>query len=154
LGRVKNYPRKMLTRNGSYRTSKSKIMKTYINTRGYVFIRLSKNKKQINARIHRLVADNFIPNLENKPEVNHINGDKTDNRAVNLEWCTKNENMQHAYKNGLLKYCKKVICIETGITYNSIKEAGQKTKINNNDICQCCKGRKKTAGNYHWKYKD
>lgn len=67
---------------------------------GYKYVTLHK-EKQRTFRVHRLVAEAFIPNPEGKPQVNHINGDKGDNRVTNLEWCTGSENMIHAYRNGL-----------------------------------------------------
>lgn len=68
---------------------------------GYKYVSLHKEKKLRTHRVHRLVAQAFIPNPESKPQINHINGIKTDNRADNLEWCTQSENMKHAYENGL-----------------------------------------------------
>tara|TARA_Y100001973_G_C5151700_1_gene308480 strand:- start:364 stop:798 length:435 start_codon:yes stop_codon:yes gene_type:complete len=73
---------------------------------GYPRLRLSFGAVKVNIRVHRLVAEAFIPNIENKPQVNHISGVKTDNRAVNLEWSTNAENQSHAVATGL-KVAKK-----------------------------------------------
>lgn len=77
-----------------------KVLKPQIKNK-YVLIRLPFIGQR--RLIHRIVAQHFIPNPENKPVVNHLNGIKTDNRAVNLEWCTNKENVYHAMKTGLIK---------------------------------------------------
>lgn len=77
------------------------ILKFRNHHKGYIKAPLTKNKKTKSFFIHRLVAIAFIPNPDNKLQVNHINGIKTDNRVENLEWCTNSENQSHAYKNNL-----------------------------------------------------
>jgi len=77
------------------------VKKSYIGKLGYEVISLYYHKKMFLKKIHRLLAIAFIPNPDNKPFINHINGIKTDNRIENLEWCTAKENSRHAYATGL-----------------------------------------------------
>lgn len=93
LGRVKSMQKKVVNSKKSERIVSERILKSWNVGRGYAVITLGvKNKRYI----HRLVAESFIPNIENKEQVNHINGIKTDNRVENLEWVTQSENMYHS----------------------------------------------------------
>lgn len=83
--------------------SKSRILKPYTHRDGYLLVVFCNKNKRKTLKIHRLVAMGFIPNLENKLQVNHINGIKTDNRVENLEWCTRLENIRHSWQNELSK---------------------------------------------------
>ena len=121
----------MVVLKSGLRTIKSRFQKTRLNNYGYTEVRLTKDGKTTTTFIHILIAKAFIPNPYNKPEVNHINGIKTDNRIENLEWCTHSENINHAYKMGLLKpISKHVIDICTGKRYLSTYEAAIDLKIN------------------------
>lgn len=113
---------------------KNKIMSYYINKKGYCSVILTKNKIETYNLIHRLVAKAFILNISNKPQVNHINGIKTDNRIENLEWCTSKENINHAWDNNLTKNVREstskiVLDMQTGIFYESCRKAAESINI-------------------------
>ena len=151
-----------------------KILKPNKNKYGYLFVNLCKNGKSTSYRIHRLVALHFIPNPENKPQVNHIDENKENNVVSNLEWMTSKENNNHGtrnvrhsktrkekFKNGeYRKGYKKVSCydIETGNfirEFESLTQASNVVKNSPNhrgDIANCCRGKYKYAYGYYWSY--
>lgn len=103
LGRVKSIDRMITYRTGIKRFTRGKILTVSKNKLGYPQITLSKNDKEHSRRIHRLVAQAFLPNPNNYKEVNHIDGNKSNNVVTNLEWCDRSHNMRHAIKMGLKK---------------------------------------------------
>lgn len=112
-------------------------------------------------KIHRLVALTFLENDDPKKIfVNHIDGDKFNNKLSNLEWVTPSANVQHAIDNKLIKITERRVTkidVETGEdleTYQSLKIASEKTNIGDSDIVRCCKNSKNTAGGFKWKYTD
>ena len=131
---------------------------------GYLIVCLHDNNIQTNKKIHKLVAEAFIPNPEHKPQVNHINGIKTDNRMENLEWATSSENNIHKYRKLGIKQpggkdnqrSKIILQIKDDqiiATFYGTREAARETGIARQSICRCCKNKQKTAGKYQWKYK-
>lgn len=136
-----------------------RIKKQQRENSGYFVVGLNKNKSQKIYKVHRLVAEAFIPNPDNKPQVNHINGIKTDNRACNLEWNTRSENMQHASKNNLLKPAKtRIIQYSKAMKeirlWDSMMDIEKNLKIKHNNISLVCNGFRKTAGGFVWKFAD
>lgn len=132
---------------------------------GYLRVWLSKGMIRKGYLIHRLVAESFILNLNNKKEVNHKDGDKQNNCVNNLEWVTSSENRIHAYKKGLAKQTSKrrndyrskvVVQILNGQIINefpSVMEAQRQTGFKQGTISNCCRGNQKTAYGYQWSYK-
>ena len=100
-GQVRSITRTIVRSDGKKLTIKGRTMKLITNMCGYRRANLKVNNKSYMRSVHRAVAIAFIPNPENKPEVNHIDGDKTNNRVDNLEWVTEKENVAHCIANGL-----------------------------------------------------
>lgn len=105
-GQVKSLPREIKRKNSRIYRTKLKLMKIHVSNRGYPAVRLTVNNKSRVHLVHRLVATTFIENRENKPYVNHIDGNKTNNNLSNLEWTTPTENSHHSWEIGLSKPTK------------------------------------------------
>ena len=141
-GNVYSYPRHKT--NGG-------ILKPQLRN-GYLRVKLFKNGKEKNICVHQLVAQAFVPNEKNKNCINHKDGNKRNNNADNLEWCSYAENVNHAYENGLRK-TKKIAQIKNGKiikTYLNICRASKETNIDYASIYWCVNGRYKQAGGYKW----
>lgn len=122
------------------------------NQYGYLQVGLMVNSKLKKYRIHRLVAEAYIPNPDNKPYVNHLNECKSDNYVSNLEWATAKENINYGtgIERGSKRQWTKIRCVETGDIYPSQKAASRDTGICVQSIHFCIHGKQKTAGGYHW----
>lgn len=136
---------------GNDKTRKTRLLKQSKDGCGYLKVRLYKNGKSKTIKVHILVAYTFIPNLDNLPEVDHINRNRQDNRVENLRWADRK--IQFGNWEGRKK---RVLCVETGIIYESCAEASRKTGLSQGNICNCCNGKKghKTCGGFHWEYVD
>ena len=190
MGKVKSLDRIVLGKNGVSSFRSGKLKSNVIDRWGYLLVLLSKNNKQKLCRIHRLVAEAFIPNPENKPHIDHINTDKKDNWVGNLRWCTRSENMNNPLTKEKCREMNKgkhrseetkkkisesgkgrilseeskkkigkgngklVYCIELEKIFESTCEASRELGISQSSISLVCRGKRKTAGGYHWEYVD
>lgn len=151
FGRVKSL--------GNEKTRKEKILKVGENGCGYMFVTLSKEGKIKPFLIHRLVAAAFLPNPEKLPQINHRDEDKTNNCVENLEWCTRDYNNNYGTRNDRVakalingKTSKRVICEETGEIFPSTMEVQRQLGFANTHISDCCNGKLRTCGGFHWRY--
>jgi len=167
LGRVRLLERSGFRKNGRFFYVHSKIKKPYLTKAGYYRLHMEKNKQSKHILVHRLVAEAFIPNPENKPHINHINGITTDNRVSNLEWCTPRENLIHSYKFLGRKapqrfgkdnpMCKIVLKIKDGVVIQEFfgaKAAAESVGTRADSIQKACAGKYKTCKGFVWKYKN
>jgi len=168
LGRIKSLTRS----NHDGRLINGIMLKTNHLRGNYRFCTFCKNTHVKRYSIHRLVSQSFIPNPENKTQVNHKDGNKLNNHVDNLEWCTPSENMKHAYRTGLLVNAKNMTgkfgnlhhkskpIIMMGLNnvivkeYESISMASVETKIYRSNIHKVLNNDRNHAGGYKWKYKE
>ena len=161
LGRIKSLARKSKHSRGYIAHYKEKILAP-ASIKGYLVVNLSKDRSNKRYYIHRLVASAFIPNPDNLPEVNHKDENKTNNSADNLEWCTHKHNSNHGTRPNRISKSntnnkstsKPVLCVETGIIYASVHEAGRQMNLDFSQIATVCRGyrNRKTYAGYHWKF--
>lgn len=173
LYQVSNLGRVRSLGNGSSNVSKERIMKPYKEKKGYLRVRLCKNGKYKHFLIHRLVANAFIPNPNNKPFIDHIDTNPSNNKVDNLRWVTNKENcnnpltINHLIENSGLKNMKGKLnhlskpILQFSIDgefirkWDSAADITRELGISNGNICSCCRGeRYKTAYGYIWKYYD
>lgn len=146
--------------------SKGKRIKNQISNSGYYRTKLCKNQTRKMFSVHRLVAEVFIPNPENKPQVNHIDGNRLNNHVENLEWATMSENVLHAYETGLnyglrgdlsphkravLQYDKNGNFVKR---WSCAAEAARNLNCHRQGIYISCKQKGRICKGYIWKYED
>lgn len=149
LGRVKslNYGR----------TGKEKILSPG-NNWGYQMVSLYKNGIRKQFKIHRLVAETFIPNPDNFSQINHRDENRKNNRVNNLEWCSVQYNLTYNNRHikATRKLAKKIGCFKDGKlikVYDAVRDV-KKAGFHDGNVCSALKGRRKSAGGYHWQYLD
>ncbi len=132
------------------------IMHQANNGVGYLQVQLSKDGKSKHFYVHRIVANAFIENPENKPQINHKDGNKQNNNVDNLEWCTNRENSIHACtrsprrKKGVVQLDAKTF--QEIKKFQTIQQAERQTGIRHERISGACRETKHTAGGYLWRY--
>lgn len=160
---IDDYPDYMVSNMGrvkSLKFGKEKLLKPFIQRKGYYLVELRNNNYSKTFTIHKLVAKAFLDNPNNLSQVNHINEDKTDNRVENLEWCTneynsnygtRNKRISKKLKKEVLQYDKDMILLKE---WDSIKSIAKELGFDKTCISRCCNNHINSSYGYIWKYKN
>lgn len=167
-GSIKSLPRSVRCGNGRFRKTTEKILNPTIDKDGYRNVGMNKPNFRGTYRVHRLLAQIFIPNTENKPQVNHKDGNRLNNSLSNLEWATSSENVTHGFrclgrihpllgKTGSLCHLSKKVN-QYDLDGNFIKQWDSATDAANfygackSGISSCCNAVNETSIGFVWKY--
>lgn len=163
--KIKGFDKYLISNKGKVKSLyKNRVLIGGCNSNGYKTVSLTKDKKIYTLQVHRLIALHFIPNPKHKKTVNHIDGNKINNKLENLEWNTYSENRIHAIKTGLVTHLKnkrperykKIIQLKKDGSiikrWNSVSEAANKNNILISSISNCLSKLSKVAGGYKWVY--
>lgn len=137
----------------------NKILSPDTNQDGYKRVSLYKNKASKHYSVHRLVAQAFIPNPDNLPQVNHIDEDKSNNCVSNLEWITPKDNCNYGTRNRKVALSKNKPVLQLSLEGDLIREWESASEVqrvlgySQGDICNCCNNKLKTAHKFKWSYK-
>lgn len=158
LGRIRTIPRERYNGFGKHWVD-SIIRKPQMSNKGYHILRLTKDGVTKNYRVHRLVAQHFIPNPNNYKIINHINEIKTDNRVENLEWCTQQYNLEYGNTRLRQSIGQSIPVVKCDKNGNIIKKYDSMISVkddgfNNGCVGMCCSGERQSHGGYKWRYAD
>lgn len=156
-GNIPNYPDYYITSCGRvWSFKRNRFLKLQKKPRtGYYVVNLYNKDGMKQFQVHYLVALVYILNSENKPQINHIDGNKENNCASNLEWATSSENIKHAYDTGLrtrTHRVKKVYCPENGKIYKNCNDAARDLSISETNVWRCCNKKQSNVFGYTFRY--
>ena len=149
-GKVKSLERMKWNGKG-YQKIPEKILEGVDDGHGYLHVNLCKDGKETSCKVHRLIAQAFLPNPNNLPEVNDKDEDKTNNCVENLEWCSRQYNIDYSLSKAVIGIDKVSGLI---LEFPSTMEASRQTGIDHRRINDCLKGRQKSAKGFYWFYAD